>query len=68
MCYMEKNDIIINKNSIPNIIKLRKPHLFEPNMIGLPIMLKIPAYDFPDQFNKECINEKVDEINMKINI
>ena len=58
----KKNDIIISKSSIASIVKLRKPHLFEPNMIELPIMLKIPAYVFVDQFNKECINDKIDEI------
>ena len=67
VCVMwKKNDININKISIPSILKNRKPHLFEPNKIELPIMLKIPAYDFLDQFKKECVNDKVDEINIII--
>ena len=33
-------------------------------MIELPIVLKVLAYDFLDQFNKECIFNEVDEINI----
>ena len=33
-------------------------------MTELPIMLKVPAYDFLDQFDKECVLDKVDEINI----
>ena len=60
----KKNDSIINKISVPSIIKLRKLHLFEPGVTELPNILKIPAFDFPDQFNEECVNDMVDEINI----
>ena len=56
--------MILNKISDPSVIKIRKPHLFEPNMIQLPIMLKILAYDCLDQFSKECVNDEVDEIDI----
>ena len=56
--------MIINKISVPSVIKIRKPHLFEPNIIELPIMLKIPACDYLDQFSKESVNDKVDEIDI----
>ena len=60
----KKNDVLINKISDPSIITLRKPHLFEPNMIELPIVLKVPAYDFPDQFNEGGILDEVDKVKI----
>ena len=65
VCVMwKKNDLLINKISVPSVTRIRKPHFFEPNMIEIPIMLKVPAYDYLDQFNKECVNDKVDEFNI----
>ena len=32
-------------------------------MIELPNMLKTSTYDYLDQFNKECVNDEVDEID-----
>ena len=49
----KKNDWIINRISVPSVIKIRKPFFFEPSMIQLPLMLKKSAYDYLDQFNKE---------------
>ena len=60
----KKDDVILNKISVPSVIKIRKPRLFEPNLIELPIMLKIPASDCLDQFSKECVNDEVDEIDI----
>ena len=62
----KKNNMFIYKISVPSVIEIRKPHLFEPSIIELPIMLKISAYDYLDQFNKECVNDEVDEIDIII--
>ena len=55
------NGVVINRISVPSTTTLRKPHLFQPSMIELPIMLKVPAYDFLDQFDKKYMFDKVDE-------
>ena len=59
-----KDEILINKISFPSTIKNRNPHLFEPNMIELPIKSKILAYDFLDQFNKEYVIGDVENNNI----
>ena len=60
----KKNGLLINKISVPSVIKIRKPLLFELSMIELPIMLKISAYDYLDQFKKEFVNDEFDEIDI----
>ena len=57
--------LIVNKKSRLRLITFWKAHLFEPSMIELPIMLKVPGYDFLDQFNKECVMDEVGESNIK---
>ena len=46
------------------MITVKKPHLFESNMIELPIVFKVPAYLFLDQLDKEYVIDEVDEINI----
>ena len=60
----KESGLLINKISIPSEIKIRKSRLFEPSIIEVPIMLKISAYEYLDQFNKECVNGEVDEIDI----
>ena len=60
----KKNDMLINRISVPSTTTVEKPHLFKPSMVELPIVLEVPAYDFLDQFDEECIRDEVDEINM----
>ena len=60
----KKNIVIINKISVPSTIAIQRPHLFESYLIELPIVLKIPAYDFLDQFGKSCVLVKIEEINI----
>ena len=65
VCVMwKKNDMLINKISIPSAITLEKQHLFSSSTFELPIVLKVPANDSLDQFDKECILDEVDEINI----
>ena len=56
MCYVEKNNMIINKISVPCVMIVRK-HLF--------MIEKVQPIDFLDTFNMNCINDEVDEINIK---
>ena len=43
---------------------MRRTHLFVLSLVELPIVLKIPAYDYLDQNNKDCVNDEVDEIDI----
>ena len=56
--------VVTKKISVPSMITLRKPHSFEPNMIELAIVLKMPAYDFLHKFDGSCINDEVVEIKI----
>ena len=60
---MEKNDILINKISVPTTITIEKPHLFKPSMIELPIAIKVSPIDFLDTLDRN-ITEDVDEIDI----
>ena len=64
LCAMwKKNDVLINKISVPSTIRLEKPHLFEPSMIELPIVIRVSPLDFRDTFDRN-INNEVDGINI----
>ena len=62
----KKNGLPINKIFVRSVIKIRKPYLFEPNMIELPFLLEVSAYDYIDQFNKECVNDEIDIIFISV--
>ena len=58
----EKKEVLINKISVPSIITLEKPYLFEPSMIKLPIVIGVLPLDLLDEFDRNKTNE-LDEIN-----
>ena len=58
--------MLINKISVPSTITLQKTYLFKPSMIQLPIVVRVPSLDFLDTFDRSCINDEVDEINIMI--
>ena len=58
-----KNDVLINKISVPSTITLEKPHLFKPCMIELPVVIEESPLDFLDTFDRNIDNE-VDGINV----
>ena len=63
-CVMwKKNNILINKISVPSISTLEKPHLFKPSMSELPIVIRVSPFDFLDTFDGN-INNEVDEIDI----
>ena len=57
----KKNDVLINRISVPSTITLEKPHLFQPSMIELPIVVGVSPLDFLDTFDRN-INIEVIEI------
>ena len=59
----KKTDVLINKISIPSTITLQNAHLLQPNMIELPIVVRVSPLDFLDTFDGN-INNEVDEINI----
>ena len=61
MCYVEENDVLINRISVPSTITLEKPHLLQPSMKELPIVVRVSPLDFLDTFDKN-IKKEVDEI------
>ena len=65
VCVMwKKNDVLINKISVPSKITIQKPHLFKPTLIEVPIVERVPPFDFPDTFDRNCINDEVVGINI----
>ena len=57
----KKNDVLINKISVPSTMTLEEPHLFKPSMIELPIVTRVSPLDFIDTVDKNRTAE-VDEI------
>ena len=62
MCYVEKVNKPI-KISVPSTITLRKPQLFKPSMIDLPIVIRVSPLDFLDFVDKKITGE-VGEIDI----
>ena len=54
-----KNDVLKNKISVPSLITIQKPLLFKPTMTELPIVERVPPFDFLDTFDRNCINDEV---------
>ena len=59
----KKNDMLINKISIPSTNTLQKPHLFQPIMIEIPIEVRVTPLGFLDTFDRN-IKDEVDEIDI----
>ena len=58
----KKNDILINKISVPSVFILEKSYLIKPSMIELPKVIRVSPLDFLTTTHKN-ITEEVDEIN-----
>ena len=56
--------MVLNKISVPRTVTLQKQHLFKPGMIAVPIVERVPSLDYLDTFDRKCLNDKVDEINI----
>ena len=59
----KKNDMHKNRISVPNTITLEKPHLFQPGLIDLPIVIRVSPLDFLDTVENNT-TEEVDEIDI----
>ena len=60
----KKTDVLLNEISLPSTSTPQKQYLFEPSMIELPIVVRVPPVDFLNRCDRSCINDEVDEINI----
>ena len=56
-----KNDVLINKISVPSTNTLGKPHLLKLSLFELPIVVRISPLNFLNIFDRH-INNEVDQI------
>ena len=64
LCVMwKRDDVIINKISVPSTITLEKPFLFKPRTIELPLVVRVSPIDFLNTFGRNINNEN-DEIDI----
>ena len=60
----KKNDMIINKISIPCTITLQKTHMFKPDMFEIPIYVKVSEREFLNIVDRYCVYNTIsDEID-----
>ena len=60
----KKNDMIINRISIPCRITLRRTHMFKPDVFKIPIYVKVSEREFLDIVDRTCANNIIsDEVN-----
>ena len=60
----KKNDMIINKISIPRTITLRRTHMFKPDVFEIPIYVKVSEREFLDIVNRNYAYIISDEIGI----
>ena len=61
----KKNDMIINKISIPRTITLQRTHMFKPDMFEIPIYVKVTEREFLDIVDRNCVYNTIsDEIDI----
>ena len=60
----KKNDMIINKISIPHTITLQRTHMFKPDMFEIPIYVKVSQRKFLDVVDRNCAYNISDEIDI----
>ena len=61
----KKNDMIINKISIPRTITLRRTYMFKPDVFKIPIYVKVSEREFLDLVDRNCAYNIIsDEINI----
>ena len=57
--------MIINKISIPRTIRLRRTHMFQPDVFEIPIYVKVSEREFLDKVDRNCAYKiKSDEIGI----
>ena len=61
----KRNDMIINKISIPRTITSQRTHMFKPDMLEIPIYKKVSEREFLDIVDRNCVyNIRSDEIDI----
>ena len=62
----KKNDLIINKTSVPRTITLQKTDMFKPDMLEIPIYVEVSKSEFQDIVDRNCayniISDEIDII------
>ena len=65
MIVWKKNGMIINEVSIVRTITLQKTHMFKPDMIEIPIYVKVTERDFLEIVDRNCVYNTIsDEIDI----
>ena len=64
MC--KKNGFVIDKFSVLSTFSVESAIPNNPSMIELPIVLRVPAYYILDQFDKGCVLDEVNQIDIVI--
>ena len=65
MIIWKKNDMIINKTSIPRTITLQRTHMFKPNMFEIPVYVKVTEREFLDIVDRNCVYNTIsDEVDI----
>ena len=61
----KKNDMILNKISIPRTITLQRTHMFKPDMFEIPIYVEVSKREYLDTVDRNCAcNIISDEIDL----
>ena len=55
MIIWKKNDMIINKISIPRLITLQRTHILQPDLFEIPIYVKVSEREFPNIVDRNCV-------------
>ena len=62
----KKNEMIVNKISIPCTITLQRTHMLQPDMFDKPLYVKVSKREFPDIVDRNCVYNMIsDEIDIK---
>ena len=61
----KRNDVIINKISVPCTITYLQTHMFKPIMEEMPVCVKVPLNEVQNMIDRRCVyNLITDEINI----
>ena len=61
----KKNDMIINKISIPRTITLQRTHMFKPVMFEIPLYVRVSERELLDIVDRNCVYNTIsDEIDI----
>ena len=59
--FWKKNDVIINKISVPCTITFQKTHMFKPDIFELPIYVEVSEREFLEIVDRNCANNIISD-------